>query len=316
MLNWRDVAKYIEKKDNVTLTPTQKEILKAIIRGETISTPRGCGRTMLYEGYGSYLVEVESKKESPQLRELMTEPDKFDQSFSILHMLDQDYFMGNTVEYRKNHNWDNHYQKFEDSSINAEVSEENTGTKKEEEIEEPFPENSDYNIIRNIFKSKGIKLTEHVVPGSSIAKRYDGMYLRDLRLIPKIKKHSNIAIHFLFGLCSGEFFCYRIENTYYPKLKEENKDLDIFFNTGWISVYKIPKSIFDYGKADNIGGIDVSTRSCSNTLSLYIEDQHKSFALVNFLTDEMALFKTYNDLWAFCTKENIPLNKLKEKKEN
>lgn len=61
MINAKEVKEYIEKKNNITLTPMQYQILKAIIRGDVIYTARRAGRSLLYKGYADYLVNVVSK---------------------------------------------------------------------------------------------------------------------------------------------------------------------------------------------------------------------------------------------------------------
>lgn len=61
MLRVSEIVKYIEDKNEVTLTDVQVDILRHIIKGETIYTPRGCGRSMLYEGYADYLKNVVGK---------------------------------------------------------------------------------------------------------------------------------------------------------------------------------------------------------------------------------------------------------------
>lgn len=61
MLNVKEIKEYIEKKNNITLTPMQYQILKAIVRGDVIYTARRAGRSLLYKGYADYLVNVISK---------------------------------------------------------------------------------------------------------------------------------------------------------------------------------------------------------------------------------------------------------------
>lgn len=55
MINIDKVVKYIEETNKVRLYDWQREILKHIIRGDIIYTPRGCGRTMLVNGYADYM---------------------------------------------------------------------------------------------------------------------------------------------------------------------------------------------------------------------------------------------------------------------
>lgn len=61
MIDAKKVKQYIEEKNNIKLTSMQYQILKAIIRGDTIYTYRGIGRSMLYNGYADYLKDVISK---------------------------------------------------------------------------------------------------------------------------------------------------------------------------------------------------------------------------------------------------------------
>lgn len=62
MLKVSEIVKYIEDKNGVTLTDVQVDILRHIIKGETIYTPRACGRSMLYEGYANYLKDIVGKE--------------------------------------------------------------------------------------------------------------------------------------------------------------------------------------------------------------------------------------------------------------
>ena len=62
MINYKQVQNYIETKNNIKLKPFQILALKAIIRGETIFLPRGCGYTTLYKGYADFLIERISKE--------------------------------------------------------------------------------------------------------------------------------------------------------------------------------------------------------------------------------------------------------------
>lgn len=55
MIDYRQVQKYIEIKNNIKLKPFQILALKAIIRGEIVFLPRGCGYTTLYKGYSEFL---------------------------------------------------------------------------------------------------------------------------------------------------------------------------------------------------------------------------------------------------------------------
>lgn len=60
MIKVSKVAKYIEKLYGIRLMDVQKDCLKHIIAGDLIYTPRCFGRSMLYQGYASYLSNVEA----------------------------------------------------------------------------------------------------------------------------------------------------------------------------------------------------------------------------------------------------------------
>ena len=57
MINLNDVVEFIENKNNIKLTHTQKLVLENIICGKTVYTPRCVGRSLLYNGYADYLKE-------------------------------------------------------------------------------------------------------------------------------------------------------------------------------------------------------------------------------------------------------------------
>lgn len=61
MLKVSEVVNYIESTRHIKLQDIQKDILKHIINGEVIYTPRCCGRSMLYDGYAEYLKNVVGK---------------------------------------------------------------------------------------------------------------------------------------------------------------------------------------------------------------------------------------------------------------
>lgn len=61
MLKVSEVITYIENKNRVNLTEYQKDMLKHIIVGDVIYTPRNFGRSMLYNGYADYLKDVVGK---------------------------------------------------------------------------------------------------------------------------------------------------------------------------------------------------------------------------------------------------------------
>lgn len=55
MLKVSDVVAHIENLYHVELMDFQKDLLKHIIVGDVIYTPRCVGRSMLYNGYADYL---------------------------------------------------------------------------------------------------------------------------------------------------------------------------------------------------------------------------------------------------------------------
>lgn len=60
MIKVSKVVDYIEKLYHVELLDVQKDCLKHIMAGDLIYTPRCFGRSMLYQGYASYLANVEA----------------------------------------------------------------------------------------------------------------------------------------------------------------------------------------------------------------------------------------------------------------
>lgn len=77
MINFNNVKKYVEQKNNIKLTPIQCQVLKAIIRGDEIYTTRGIGRTLLYNGYADYLKDVAGRS-----TDYSVEPEDFDSIFT------------------------------------------------------------------------------------------------------------------------------------------------------------------------------------------------------------------------------------------
>lgn len=61
MIDVKKVREYIEKKYDVILTPIQYQLLKAVVRGDKVYTPRQMGRSLVYNGYADYLVNVLGK---------------------------------------------------------------------------------------------------------------------------------------------------------------------------------------------------------------------------------------------------------------
>lgn len=57
MIELNDVISFIENKYGVKLFDYQKQMLGAIINGQTILTPSRCGKEMLMNGYTNYLKE-------------------------------------------------------------------------------------------------------------------------------------------------------------------------------------------------------------------------------------------------------------------
>jgi hypothetical protein len=62
MINVNEVIDFIEKDQNIKLLDYQKDMVKAIISGDRIYTPRCAGRSVLYKGYANYLTKVEANK--------------------------------------------------------------------------------------------------------------------------------------------------------------------------------------------------------------------------------------------------------------
>lgn len=58
MLKVSKVIEHIERLYDIKLFDYQKDLLKHIVAGDVIYTPRSCGRSMLYDGYADYLVHV------------------------------------------------------------------------------------------------------------------------------------------------------------------------------------------------------------------------------------------------------------------
>ena len=61
MLKVSKVIEHIERLYDIKLFDYQKDLLKHIVAGDVIYTPRSCGRSMLYEGYADYLKSVVGK---------------------------------------------------------------------------------------------------------------------------------------------------------------------------------------------------------------------------------------------------------------
>lgn len=94
MLNIKDIRKYIERKNSITLNPLQCIILKSIVKGEEIYTPRCIGRSILYEGYAAYLKEVVAKDINRKL-----DPIEYDRIFTIE---DIEKYEGSFIGFDKN----------------------------------------------------------------------------------------------------------------------------------------------------------------------------------------------------------------------
>lgn len=61
MIKVSEVVKHIEKLYDIELTEIQIDFLKHVIKGDVIYTPRCFGRSIIYEGYADYLVNVVGK---------------------------------------------------------------------------------------------------------------------------------------------------------------------------------------------------------------------------------------------------------------
>lgn len=55
MINIENVINYIETTNHIKLYDFQKEILRHIIKGDIVYTPRCAGRSLLVEGYADYM---------------------------------------------------------------------------------------------------------------------------------------------------------------------------------------------------------------------------------------------------------------------
>lgn len=61
MLKVSEVVKHIEKLYNIELLDVQKDLLRHVIAGDVIYTPRCFGRSIIYNGYADYLKNVVGK---------------------------------------------------------------------------------------------------------------------------------------------------------------------------------------------------------------------------------------------------------------
>lgn len=91
MLNVKKIKKYIEKKNNITLTSMQYQILKAAVRGDVVYTARGCGRSLIYDGYADYLKNVVGKDTDRTIA-----PSDFDSIFTNSMIVNNKEFTKNT----------------------------------------------------------------------------------------------------------------------------------------------------------------------------------------------------------------------------
>ena len=60
MIDIDKVIDYIEKKNNIKLFDYQKTVLKELIKGNKVFTPRCAGRSVIYKGYADFLRDIES----------------------------------------------------------------------------------------------------------------------------------------------------------------------------------------------------------------------------------------------------------------
>lgn len=78
MLKLSEVVRYIEQKNHIKLLDIQKDMLRHIIKGDVIYTPRYFGRSMLYDGYADYLKAIVGK-----MVDYSVDPLDFDQVYTI-----------------------------------------------------------------------------------------------------------------------------------------------------------------------------------------------------------------------------------------
>jgi len=83
MLKVSDVVTYIENLYHVKLMDFQKDLLKHIIAGDVIYTPRCVGRSMLYNGYADYLQHVVGKT-----TDYSVDPLDFDKVYTCKDIID------------------------------------------------------------------------------------------------------------------------------------------------------------------------------------------------------------------------------------
>lgn len=83
MLKVSDVVTYIENLYHVKLMDFQKDLLKHIIAGDVIYTPRCVGRSMLYNGYADYLQYVVGKT-----TDYSVDPLDFDKVYTCKDIID------------------------------------------------------------------------------------------------------------------------------------------------------------------------------------------------------------------------------------
>ena len=83
MLKVSEVVAYIENLYHVELMDFQKDLLKHIIAGDVIYTPRCVGRSMLYNGYANYLQDVGGKT-----TDFSVNPLDFDKVYTCIDIID------------------------------------------------------------------------------------------------------------------------------------------------------------------------------------------------------------------------------------
>ena len=97
MLEVSKVIEYIEKLYDVKLFDYQKDVLKHIVAGDVIYTPRCCGRSILYNGYADYLKNVIGKDVDYSL-----EPSEFDKVYTYKDIPSNTLYTDEWLEKRKN----------------------------------------------------------------------------------------------------------------------------------------------------------------------------------------------------------------------
>ena len=93
MIDCKKARIHIENLYNIKLSPTQYQILKAIIRGDEVYIARRCGRSLLYKGYADYLNKVVSKNTNYNISS-----EDFDSIFTASMFIKDEFFNKNKFD--------------------------------------------------------------------------------------------------------------------------------------------------------------------------------------------------------------------------